>query len=259
MSFDNELDQAKKLKKELIEAKKNKGKKGEPLISDEEIENLRPKTFGQKFENFWYHNSLKVFAVVLVLIISVATVYSIVSREKFDYTVLFVTSEALDKEAINYANAIKAYGVDVNGDNKVTVNVIPLAIVKETELKDIDFYLAVRSKLTAEIVSREISIFILDDYIYNMIEANDQQNKSAGMFADLNTIAKNENINKDRFLIKGSHFDKTLNFKHPDDYTISIRPTAVVKSDKKIFKQYQKDTELIKRIIKGERTDKKTK
>jgi hypothetical protein len=255
MSNQDEVEQAQNLKKQLIDAKKNRLVTNEPLLSQQEIDSLKPKTFKKKWENYWYYNKLKTLGVLIVIILVGLTIYSVVTRPKFDYNILIVTTTTLDKDKVFYEQAFKAFGKDLNVDGKVTVTVLPISFIQDPTLEQKQHVLELRTQLANEIVSGQSSIFITDDYCYNLIQPDSELEKSNKLFTSIKSIVPNSNILNDRFYIKDTDFSKTLKFKHTDDISISIRPTEVAKGDKKLYKQYQEDTELIKRIIMGEKTN----
>lgn len=89
----------------------------------------KPKTFRQKWDNFWYHYKV-VFWIVTVLVVIVATLtVKSLTENPADYDIVAVTGLALlpnEEEALE--EYLASIGADLDGDGKVEVaieNLVP--------------------------------------------------------------------------------------------------------------------------------------
>ena len=92
----------------------------------------RPLTFREKLGKFWYNYQWWVIigAVVLILIIFAAILVG--KKEKADYTLVLVTKGKLAQTAMDeLADELERVGEDLDGNGKVTVQVIPLVMTDD--------------------------------------------------------------------------------------------------------------------------------
>ena len=83
-----------------------------------------PQTPRSKWENFWFHHKLKFWLIVFVAVVTVVGITQLFTRDKPDYYVLLITEVAYtnpEREAL--AALLEDYGVDLDGDGKVEVQV----------------------------------------------------------------------------------------------------------------------------------------
>lgn len=92
----------------------------------------RPLTFREKLGKFWYNYQWWVIigAVVLILVIFAAILVG--KKEKADYTLVLVTKGKLAQTAMDeLADELERVGEDLDGNGKVTVQVIPLVMTDD--------------------------------------------------------------------------------------------------------------------------------
>ncbi|MCQ2454905.1 MAG: hypothetical protein MJ090_02010 [Clostridia bacterium] len=107
-----------------MELKKMQSGELQPAPKPSEIE-LKPKTFGEKVSNFWFHNS-KIIIVLLFLFIAVIIMISqCATRIKYDLEVVYFTySPVSDNLTNDMAKYFEKYADDVNGDGEVHIAVV---------------------------------------------------------------------------------------------------------------------------------------
>lgn len=260
MASNDNTNQYQKMQRDIFEVKAKKSIKEQPLLSQQEIEQLKPKTFKQKWENFWYHYKLMIFGVLFLLLILWMGIYYSVTSIKYDYEIIYVTSKVWQGDQQAFKDAFSKYGVDINGDNKVNVGITQITMPKVKDPENIELDSAMIQKLALEIVGRDSSIFVFDDHTYDYIDktfGTGKENKKIKLFSLLNEIYQNKNTKNDRFYIAGTDFGKLLKVDVPKDFSISVRTISTVSDNEKLTKKYKNDLELIKNILKGEKKNEK--
>lgn len=86
-----------------------------------------PQTPRSWLENFWYHHKVGILITVFSLVALAIVIGQMVTRERPDYKVVLVTENALLPDQVTYLEQFLApYGVDVNGDGEVVVQIAAL-------------------------------------------------------------------------------------------------------------------------------------
>ena len=113
--------------------------------------------------------------------------------------------------------------------------------------------IAMRMKLSTSLMSDRISVFVVDDEIYNYIVSEEPE-----LFVNLEELyPENPNVEGQRYYIKGTPLEQAINLKGiPDDYSICIREPSWYeeKDDEDVMKTYEGCLQTVKNII----TDQKT-
>lgn len=87
-----------------------------------------PKGFREKLENFWFYYKIQTLLVAFILFVAGYSLYLYLSTPQPDYRVaLCVTQNKMEGVAVILEEKLAAYGEDINGDGKVTVEVMDLS------------------------------------------------------------------------------------------------------------------------------------
>ena len=126
----------------------------------------RPRTFSEKWHNFWYHYKIAFWIVVALIAIAVTIIVQTVTADPADYNVVVVTQAALYSTELDAIEAhLAAKGTDVDGDGKIEVsteNLVPSFDADGTT--SIGF--ADQQKLVNYIAAGEKMLFVFDDISY---------------------------------------------------------------------------------------------
>ena len=183
-----EQEQRQKEMQELIELKKmrqaaQEGRQlgeGEGLTFEKE-EELKPKTFKEKWKNYWYHYKLTTWMSLFIAVLVVWFVKDVFFGEKTDLSIGIATYTGVSYFTDSIDTDLAAYAEDYNGDGKVVVS----ASESYFSMDDAEMVSAYYQKFVAELSAGSELVFILDDYTYDMIMENTEGD---GMFIDFEEL-----------------------------------------------------------------------
>lgn len=247
------------LKKQLAEEKKRSTEKPEPQNSSEELteaERYRkenaPKTFKEKWDNYWYHYKGRTFALTFGGVLLLILVFNIVFQTQYDINVVLATSDNMSEVENGYINGLKQYAVDVNQNGSVDLTATSLEVTSGGNNGMLE--IAMRMKLSTSLMSDNISVFIVDDEIYDYIVSEEP-----GLFVNLEELyPDNPNIEGQRYYIKGTPLEQAINLKGiPNDYSVCIRESSWYeeKNDEDVMKTYEGCLQMVKNIITDQKTN----
>ncbi len=88
-----------------------------------------PKTPKSRWENYWYHYKWPTLAGLFIVVAVAFLAFQMLSKEKYDYTLVVVTEKALAADTLeDIAETMAPFGVDRNGDDEVNLQVRGLAM-----------------------------------------------------------------------------------------------------------------------------------
>lgn len=154
------IDEQRWARNEFIKLKQMQ--KGE-ISAESKSEEIVPKTFQEKLQNFWYHFKWQtIFSVFLIGVIAVC-VTQCASREKQDMFVVFLSySQVLDAQIEKVEEYIEQYATDIDGNGKVAVQVVNCSFNQKSGNRQ--YTQAILQKLQSMIVSEPKAIlFIVDE------------------------------------------------------------------------------------------------
>lgn len=127
-----------------------------------------PRTPREKWDNFWYHYKWWVVAGGFVLLLIIVSVWQISGTVDADYAVTLVTKDTMSTDAIVSLTAeLQKYGVDVNGDGQVRVNVENLVLGQSVGGSSAPMESTNNQKLTAYLMAGEVMIYVFDKTCYD--------------------------------------------------------------------------------------------
>ena len=192
--------------KELIELKKmrqaaQEGKglpDGEGLQFEKE-EVLVPKTFKQKWKNYWYHYKGTTWMTVFISVLVVWFIHDMFFSPKPDLSIGIATYTGVSYFTDDISEDLGAYAGDYNEDGQVLIS----ASESYFNMEDAEMVSAYYQKFIAEISGGSELVFILDDFTYDVVLDNTE---GESMFIDFGELYPDVNY------IEGDKIDIT---EHP--------------------------------------------
>ncbi len=192
--------------KELIELKKmrqaaQEGKglpDGEGLQFEKE-EVLVPKTFKQKWKNYWYHYKGTTWLTVFISVLAVWFIHDMFFSPKPDLSIGIATYTGVSYFTEDISEDLGAYAGDYNEDGQVLIS----ASESYFNMEDAEMVSAYYQKFIAEISGGSELVFILDDFTYDVVLDNTE---GESMFIDFGELYPDVNY------IEGDKIDIT---EHP--------------------------------------------
>lgn len=253
MDYKNERERDEHLKKQEVTVKKiEKGLADNIYAKEKEKEVIAvPKTFKDKWSNFWYHNKGVFITICAAVLILSYFIYEFVTVPKYDATIILASDGTLTIYQDLFEKNFSQYVQDLNKDGKKNVCVSIVTLRPETSPQSKNEYIyANKMKLTSLIAGGQNAIFILDDVGYSHLANIDKE-----IFADLEKLYpgdKRKNIKKDRYYIKGTKIEKYLKdngmdvSELPDSISICLRDISHMdKSMQQTFKKVYDDQKVI--------------
>ena len=206
------------------------------------------KLTGKKWwENYWFYYKKHTIIGAIVLVLLAFILHDSLTREKFDVTVVYATSEATIAEQEEViAEILKQYAADYNGDGKVTVEVDVESLPLNDELGS-ELFTAMQTRFAGEMAVGEKSIYIMDKTLYDYYDV-------AGAFEDLEERFPGvEGIDGDKYYINYLFDDEPLLGEFIPECFIMQRGSENMSGykKKKIQKQYSNETEFFDNLVNG--------
>lgn len=202
----SEYDEYKKDRQELIESRKVKMSTpdgGAGMIKQDYVP-LKPKTFKEKWINYWYHYKGLTFGSAFAAILVFMFVWQIATKTVYDGKMMIVSelpfetiTEDLEKTLIDFTD-------DFTGNGKLDVSITPIQQdysaegTMQPEMVQANFV-----KLSAGISTLETFIYMVDDKSYHALKEMELQ------FMDLSDSLEIQNLTgepayTDRYPLRGT-------------------------------------------------------
>ena len=192
--------------KELIELKKMRqaAQEGKDLpdgegLQFEKEEVLVPKTFKQKWKNYWYHYKGTTWLTVFISVLAVWFIHDMFFSPKPDLSIGIATYTGVSYFTEDISEDLGAYAGDYNEDGQVLIS----ASESYFNMEDAEMVSAYYQKFIAEISGGSELVFILDDFTYDVVLDNTE---GESMFIDFGELYPDVNY------IEGDKIDIT---EHP--------------------------------------------
>lgn len=174
--------------KELIELKKmrqaaQEGKglpDGEGLQFEKEEVSV-PKTFKQKWKNYWYHYKGTTWLTVFISVLAVWFIHDMFFSPKPDLSIGIATYTGVSYFTDDISEDLGAYAGDYNEDGQVLIS----ASESYFNMEDAEMVSAYYQKFIAEISGGSELVFILDDFTYDVVLDNTE---GESMFIDFGEL-----------------------------------------------------------------------
>ena len=205
----SDLDEYKKERQELVEARRLKNKQAPTGIFPEKGEEpIVPKTFGEKWKNFWYHYKFHMLALALVLVIVVVFLWQVVFPTRYDASMTIVSSSSFEGSYDVVSPGLLPLLADQNGDDKILLDyaTFQLAVKDERSEMTPQTLEMTRSKLLGRVSTWECFLFLMDETGY------EQLTSVGAVFMDLSeAFPDNDRIRGDKYDLGGSELAKLMN------------------------------------------------
>ncbi|MDR0992283.1 MAG: hypothetical protein LBL87_05220 [Ruminococcus sp.] len=233
-----QLEQDRKQTEERIELLKVKaGTASEAdaaVLIGEAATPLVPRTFKQKWENFWYQYKAHVIFGVIIVAFAVFVVTTAFSTVKPDVTVGLISSDrnfyALTEDI---AFALEPYCTDVNGDGEVNVSVLRFIGTNASGAQMTDQNQADVVRLYEEFRSDSMVMIITN------AEKLAEMDLPAGTFADgRDLFPGDKNATEQGYLLDDTDFAEKIGWPEmPDGYFAAFRVPQEGYGDLKVFEE----------------------
>lgn len=249
-----DIDRSKRELQELIESRKLKQSTadggaglGEPLLG----EPVFPRTFKEKWANYWYHYKLLTFGIAFAAIITISFVGSIIFKTKYDAYLTIASLYPYDTLVQTIVKEITPFTTEATGNDKIDIAVFPIQIDFEGKYGGTpELMQANVAKLMGQVSTMESFIYLLDDTAYEYI-------LEMGLpFLDLSGTVSPDRLSQDNKLysIKDSALTAELDMGTMfDELNLCIVDFDQLgesqKKNKKIVTAYERDKALFDKIV----------
>ncbi len=122
------IEEQRRAREEFLRLKKMQQGEIEPEAKPSEVA-LKPVTFKDKLQNFWYHYKVHTIMIICVALVLAIAVTQCATRERFDFSVLYFTyTPTMDVQLDGVEKYFEKYATDINGDGEVNVQVINCSV-----------------------------------------------------------------------------------------------------------------------------------
>lgn len=249
---------------------------------EEKVE-VKPVTFRQKWNNYWYHYKLHTFAAVIAVALVSFFVYDMVTKEEYDISIMAITNtmntvmEYPEDQLAEWSDCIE----DINGDGKQNVSIEYVimnpvqrkaeaeAFEEETQesgavsedtansigdssstaggdsatAEDPNTVMAYTVRYQASLGEVMNNVYLVDQENYDELIANDVT------FVDLSQYSDDPNIDGDKYYVK----DNPLFSEFPNKDALMLVVRDVYTSSKRdkesYIQQFEADLEVVKNLI----------
>lgn len=155
------IEEQRKARQEFLKLKQMQSGQLEPEAKPSQIE-IKPKTFSEKWQNYWYHYKVQTLLAAFLLVIVAIVTVQCATREKYDFSIMYFSFEAAAPVQIEKAEAyFEKYATDIDGNGEVNVRVIDCSF--NSELRDMNYRHAALSKVQSIIATEESTVIYLID------------------------------------------------------------------------------------------------
>lgn len=243
-SSDYERD--KQARKELAKAKV--AMQNHQPVDDIVAEKIVPHTRKEKWDNFWYHYKFHVLGGVFALSLITTFIYSIVSKPKYDCSLVLVTQRPFDstQEFFNlHADKILP---DFDNNGATILDVLPITLVEYNDkaLVDPNAAMANQAKLLGVLSGGENFLYLVDDFTYEELE------KFGVAFDDIEDLDPgNERIDGDKYALGNSEVSRLWEMGElMEEYSLCIMDySKFEKRSEDMDEAYNRQLEFLKSIL----------
>lgn len=117
------IEEQRKAREEFLKLKRMQQGELQPEAKPSEVA-IKPKTFGEKASNFWFHYKIHTLITAFIVILLSVGITQCMSREAYDFEVMYFTyTPAVEVEIKKVEEYFESFATDANGDGEVNVQV----------------------------------------------------------------------------------------------------------------------------------------
>lgn len=242
---------------ELIELKKRKQAAAEhpetiePPQQQEEV--LLPKTFKQKWANYWYHYKLVTWLAIFAVFVAGWFVKDIFFGPKYDLVVDIASKYTFSAINENMGEDAAVYAEDYDGNGKRAVQVNEMQVNYDGTGETNQSTMVGEQKILAVLNAGEDLLFILDSQTYDQLIDSNAGNT---IFTDLSAIYPDmpELVQGDKVLIQQTELGKKWRMNAVDSelYLCVRKIEGNVKDNEKTRAKYEDVLNFVDHVVKGE-------
>lgn len=245
---------------ELIELKKMQQAAAENQNADttqffQKEEQLVPKTFKEKWKNYWYHYKATTWVVVFIVILGAWFIKDVFFGTKYDLSVATASKYTFSAVNQNLSTDLAKYVTDYNGDGKVNVlyDEMTLSLGENAENADAQMNTVNIQKLMAVMAAGDELIFIMDQDVYDMITESDGDTVN-DIFVNLEELYpdQTDTIQGDKLILNKTRLGKKMGIsKLDEDVFLCVRALGGTAdgSKEKIYNAYLNSLDFVHNIM----------
>ena len=155
------IEEQRKAREEFLRLKKMQQGEIEPEAKPSEVA-IKPRTFSEKFSNFWYHFKFQTILVLIICVLLSIVTVQCATREKFDFSVLYFTyTPTIDTQLDSVEEYFEKYATDIDGNGEVNIQVVNCSVSDSNrDAGRNTMFAKVQSVLVAE---HSTVLFVIDD------------------------------------------------------------------------------------------------
>ncbi|WMJ23560.1 hypothetical protein RBG61_02485 [Paludicola sp. MB14-C6] len=195
----SQYEKDKLAKKEAAMVMKQKAAQTPQVIEKDEV--MKPKTFKEKWQNYWYHYKIQTLLGALAVIMIVSLLWTQFTRPTFDASYTIVTESTYDGAQSYMEEILSSFVLDNDKNGKKQINVEAIMIGAgnngntSTEVLQMN-----RTKLIGKISKNDSFLYMVDSACYKDM-------KDFGVvFQDLSKLSDNKRVDGDKYSLKDSKF-----------------------------------------------------
>ena len=155
------LEEQRIARQKFLELKKMQKGEMQPEAKPSEIE-VKPKTFAEKWKNFWYHSKWQTIVILFFAVSITILTVQCTKREKYDFKVVYFGYDmVLDAQLDPVEEYIESLAQDINNDNKVNIEVINCSLNGEN--KNAAYNSTALTKVQSVIVATDDAVMYIVD------------------------------------------------------------------------------------------------
>lgn len=252
----SEYEQYKKERQDLVESRRLKEMTpdgGAGLITSDESVRIVPKTFKEKWDNYWYHYKMLTFGIAFVAVLVICFACQMIFRVHYDTNIIFVSEYPVDIVRADTEEGWKQFVVDKTQNGKIDLMVNPLQFDTESKYGDQNPNLVQASyvKLSGHLSSLDGFVFVTDEHSYDFLTAQEVD------FLDMSELVSDSDkigLDGKGYKLGGTEAGKFIGFSdeflenyyvcflNPDSYGARLEK-------EKYWEIYQADLQFMKNLI----------
>lgn len=181
------IEEQRKSREEFLNLKKmQKGEINAPPKPSETA--VMPKTFTEKWENFWFHYKWHTIAVIFITIAIAIIITQCTTRTKYDLKLVFFTyNPVLESQIVPIAEYFENYAEDTNKDGEINVQILNCSL--SNGKSDTQYKNSIYSKIQSLIVADPSALLFITDQ--ESIEYFKIFENSGGIFESTTPLPEN--------------------------------------------------------------------